>query len=240
MPGWDLSLWSRCKSLLRPAVAMIMLLSLAHVGVTSAQHHRSEPRREKYMESDFLSQVGRALRQTVEDFIGRENFQLLNENISSLLWIVASGISSALFVVARIAGQFLTSFGMAGDHLTQFLKLSPDKVQVLLLWGLAALIGYWVLSLLLSLLLALLSRVMWGLKVVLFGACFVFVATMVPDRSVQTLLLLALLTLYVLLGWLTGSHHSGARLEAKVRSLERQVEELQRRHRRSPMHLEED
>lgn len=114
-------------------------------------------------------------------------------------------------------------------------------MQTLLLWGLAALIGYWVLSLLLSLLLAILSRIMWGLKVVLFAACFVFIVSTVQDRSVQALLLGALLTVYALLGRLSGSHHSGARLEAKVRSLERQVENLQQRQRRtSPRHLDEE
>ncbi|XP_044281932.1 transmembrane protein 109 isoform X2 [Varanus komodoensis] len=240
MTGWDLILSSSRRPLLRPALAMIMLLFLVSMGITEAQPYRTEPRREKRVHPDFLSQVTRALKETVEDFIGSENFQLLSENLSSLFWIVASGISSALFVVARIAGQFLTSFGMAGDQLTQFLKLSPDEVQVLLLWGLAALIGYWVLSFLLSLLLALLSRIMWGIKVVLFGACFIYLVTMVPDRSVQMLLLFALLTLHVLLSWLSGSRHSGSQLEAKVRNLQRQVEELQRKQKRSPKHLDEE
>ncbi|XP_062823502.1 voltage-gated monoatomic cation channel TMEM109 [Anolis carolinensis] len=228
------------KSLLRPALAIAMVLFLTYVDVASAQQHRSETKREKRVEPDFLAQMSRAIRKRVEDLIGRDNFQILSENLSSLLWIVSSGISSALLVVARVSGQFLTSFGLAGDHLTQFLKRSPDEVQTLLLWGLAALIGYWLLSLVLSLLVAILSRIMWGLKVVLFVACFMFIVSSVPDRSVQTLLLLALLTLYVLLGWLSGSHNSGTRLEAKIRGLERQVEELQRRQRRSPKHLDDE
>ncbi|KAJ7344227.1 hypothetical protein JRQ81_000177 [Phrynocephalus forsythii] len=240
MSGRACILWTISKSLMQCILAVAMLLSLIHVDITTAQHHRSEPWREKRVEPDFLTHATRTVRKTVEDLIGKDNFKMLSENLSSLSWIVSSGISSALFVVARIVGQFLISFGMAGDHLTQFLKLSPEEVQTLLLWGLAALVGYWVLSLLLSLVLAVLSRIMWGLKVVLFGACFVFIVSAVPDRSVQVLLLLALLTLYVLLGWLSGSHRSGARLEAKVHSLERQVEELLRKQRRSPKHLEDE
>ncbi|XP_061465752.1 voltage-gated monoatomic cation channel TMEM109 [Rhineura floridana] len=240
MMRWDLALRSCRQHLLQSVLAIMTLLMFFHVGTTSAQHRRNEPKWEKHVRPDFLSQVTRAMRETMESLIGQENFIMLNEHISSLVWIVSSGISSALFVVARIAGQFLTSFGMAGEHATQFLKLNPDQVQTVLLWGLAALIGYWVLSLLLRLLLAILSRIMWGLKVVLFGACFMFIVTAVPDRSVQTLLLLVLLTLYVLLGWLSGSNRSGAQLEAKVHSLERQVEELQRRQRRSAKHLDEE
>ncbi|XP_053140746.1 transmembrane protein 109 [Hemicordylus capensis] len=238
--GWVSSLWSCSQTMLRPTLTILMLLALSHVGITNAQNYKSDPRRQRPVEPDFLSHVTRAVRETLEDLIGEDNFLMLSKNLSFLVWTVSSGISAALFVVARIAGQFLTSFGIAGDEVTRFLKLSPDQVQILLLWGLVALVGYLVLSLLLSLVLAVLSRIMWGLKVVLFGACFMFIVSAVPDRSVQALLLLALLTFYALLGRLSGSHHSGARLEAKVRSLERQVEDLQRKQRRSAKLLDEE
>ncbi|CAI5763025.1 Transmembrane protein 109 [Podarcis lilfordi] len=240
MTRWGLSLRSCFQPLPKPILAVVALLVLTHIGITDAQQYRNEPKRAKYAEPDFLSQVGRAMSETMEDLIGRENFRILNENISSLVWMVSSGISAALFVVAQITGQLLTSFGIAGERATQFLKLNPEQVQTALLWGLAALLGYWVLSLLLSVLVAILSRIMWGLKFVLFGACFMFIVTSVPDRSVQTMLLSGLLTLYVLLGWLSGSNHSGARLEAEVRSLKCQVAELQRRQRRSAKHLDEE
>ncbi|XP_060118899.1 transmembrane protein 109 [Heteronotia binoei] len=233
----------RCSHqlLLQSTFTIIMMLTLFHVGITKGQHHRREPRREKNVQPDFLSQVTHAMREALEDLIGPEYFLILNENVSSLFWVLSSGISAGLFAVARIAGQFLTSFGIDADHATQFLKLSPYQVQTVLLWGLAALIGYWVLSLLLNLMLAILSRVMWGLKVLIFMSCFMFIVSMEHDRSVQVSLLLALLMLYALLGRLSGSHSSGARLEAKVRSLERQVDELQRRQRRSsPKHLDEE
>lgn len=226
--------------LLRPTSTVLVLLLLFHLGVTSGQHHQRDPRREKNVQPDFPSQVIRAMREALEDLIGPEYFLVLNENVSSVFWVLSSGISAGLFAVARIAGQFLTSCGIDGDHATQFLKLSPYQVQTLLLWGLVALIGYWLLSLLLNLMLTILSRIMWGLKVLVFMSCFMFIVSMVPDRSVQISLLLALLMLYALLGRLSGSHRSGARLEAKVRSLERQVDELQRRQKRSSKCLDEE
>ncbi|KAJ6654136.1 hypothetical protein lerEdw1_007404 [Lerista edwardsae] len=232
MIGWGSASWGCRLPLLRPSLAILLLLA---VDITYGQAYRSEKRP---VQSDFLSEVAQGIQETLEALIGQENFQILSKNLSSLVWIVSSGISSGLFVVARITGQFLTSFGMNGDHATQFLKLSPNQVQTLLLWGLAALIGYWVLSLLLSLVLAVLSRIMWGLNVVLFAACFFFIVSAVPDRSSQALLLLALLTFHALLRRLSGSRHSGAHLEAKVRSLERQVDELLRKQRRSPKHLD--
>lgn len=122
---------------------------------------------------------------------------------------------------------------LSGDHLTQGLKLSPNQVQTFLLWGGAALLVYWLLSLILGLLLALLGRILWGLKLVIFLVGFVALVRSVPDPSTRALLLLALLTLYALLSRLTGSRASGAQLEAKIRALERQVEEMRWRQRRA-------
>ncbi|XP_054827627.1 transmembrane protein 109 [Eublepharis macularius] len=237
----DPLLWCSCQLLLHPTFFILVLLAVCHVDLTNSQHHWREPRQEKNVQPDFLSQVTHAMKETLEDLLGSEYFLILNENVSSLFWVLSSGISAGLFAVARIAGQLLTSFGIDGDRATQFLKLSPDQVQTLLLWGLAALIGYWILSLLLNLLLTILNRIMWGLKVVIFMACFMFIVSLKDDRPVQVSLLLALLMLYALLGRLSGSRRSGTRLEAKVRSLERQVDELQRRQRRSsPKHLDEE
>ncbi|KAG6921113.1 transmembrane protein 109, partial [Chelydra serpentina] len=125
-----------------------------------------------------------------------------------------------------------------GDQVVQPLKLGAAQVQTLLLWGLAAVVGYWLLSQLLGLLLSILGHVMWGLKVAFFLGCFLLIVSTVPNPSVQALLLLCLLTLYALLGRLSGARHSGSQLEAKVRNLEWQVEELRRRQRRvSPRNL---
>jgi hypothetical protein len=102
---------------------------------------------------------------------------------------------------------------------------------------------YWLLSLLLGLVLALLGRIMGGLKLFILLAGFVALVRSVPDPSTRALLLLALLTLYALLSRLTGSRASGAQLEAKVRGLERQVEELrwrQRRAAKAPRSVEEE
>lgn len=135
------------------------------------------------------------------------------------------------------------SFSFSGEYLTQGLKLSPSQVQTLLLWGAAALVIYWLLSLLLSLVLALLGRILGGLKLVLFVAGFVGLVRSVPDPSTRALMLLALLTLFALLSRLTGSRGSGTHLEAKVRGLERQIDELRGRQRRAakaPRSMEEE
>lgn len=106
-------------------------------------------------------------------------------------------------------------------------------MQTFLLWGAGALVTYWLLSLLLGVVLALLGRILWGLKLAFFLVGFVALVRSVPDPSTRALLLLGLLTLYALLSRLTGSRASGVQLEAKVRALERQVEEMRWRQRRA-------
>ena len=68
-----------CKPLMQSLFAIAMLLSLAHVDIINAQHHRSESWREKHVESDFLSQTTRTVRTTVEGLIGKHNFKMLSE-----------------------------------------------------------------------------------------------------------------------------------------------------------------
>lgn len=217
--------------------AALGLLALISLHAASAQSHQDFPppmgQRKREVPMDVLSQMGRSVRGTLDDWVGPETMHLVSETLTQVLWAVSSAISVAFFALSGISAQLLNALGLDGDHLTEDLKLSPAQVQTFLLWGAGALVAYWLLSLLLGLALALLGRILWGLKLVLFLAAFVALVRSVPDPSTRALLLLALLTLYALLSRLAGSRASGPQLEAKVRGLERQVEELRWRQRRA-------
>ncbi|NXH74832.1 TM109 protein, partial [Hydrobates tethys] len=100
---------------------------------------------------------------------------------------------------------------LSGDRLVRAAALGPGEVQRVLLWGLAALVGSWLLSRL------------WGLLL----PALRWVELCCP--TVQAGMLLGLWVLYALLGRLVGSPDPSTRLDAAVRSLERKVEELRRR-----------
>ncbi|XP_030705194.2 voltage-gated monoatomic cation channel TMEM109 isoform X1 [Globicephala melas] len=227
-------------------VVLMFLAALVLFHSASSQSHRDfvppgQQKREAPV--DLLSQIGRSVRGTLDAWIGPETTHLVSETLAQVMWAVSSAISVAFFTLSGVAAQLLNALGLEGDHLTQGLKLSPSQVQTFLLWGAGALVAYWLLSLLLGLVLALLGRILWGLKLALFLAAFVALVRSVPDPSTRALLLLALLTLYALLSRLTGTRASGAQLEAKVRGLERQVEELRWRQRRAakgPRSVEEE
>ncbi|XP_023562811.1 transmembrane protein 109 [Octodon degus] len=235
---------AQATCVLRASLAILMALALLH-GAWSQPHQDFAPpgQQKKEASPDPLTQLGRALRGTLDNWLGRETMHLVSETLSQVTWAISSAVSVAFFALSGIAAQLLNALGLDGDHLTQSLKLSPGQVQTFLLWGAGALVVYWLLSLLLGLLLALLGRILGGLKLIAFLAGFVALVRSVPDPSTRALLLLALLTLYALLSRLTGSRASGARLEAKVRGLERQVEELrwrQKRAGRGPRSVEEE
>ncbi|XP_027714719.1 transmembrane protein 109 isoform X1 [Vombatus ursinus] len=214
------------------SVAFVALLLVLRVASCQQDFH-SRKQQKRDPPADFLSQTGSALRETMDAWIGPEIMHVVTETTSQALWAISSAISVAFFALSGILAQLLNAMGLNGDHLTQGLKLSPGQVQTFLLWGVGSLIAYWVLALLLGLLLALLGRILWGLKLVIFLVGFVAVVRSVADPSVRALMLLGLLTLYALLSRLSGSRASGAQLEAKVRGLERQVEELRWRQRRA-------
>ncbi|XP_006264653.1 transmembrane protein 109 isoform X1 [Alligator mississippiensis] len=239
MAGRDCRSWSCRQLLLRPAVALLMSAAFLHVA--SAQNRSGKLWKEAPVHTDFLSHLGQAMKETLEEMIGQEAVQMVAETISAMFWIVSNGISAGLIILSEIMGQILSAFGMNGDHVMQTLKLDPVHVQTLLLWGLAALFGYWLLSLVLGLVLNILGHIMTGVKVAFFLVCFIFIISSVPNPSLQALLLLALLTVYALLGRLTRTQHSGTQLEAKVHSLEQQVDELRHRQRQvSPRDLEQE
>lgn len=234
----------RATHLLRASLTVLMALTLLH-SASSQPHQDFAPpgQQKKGASADPLTQLGRVLRGTLDNWLGLETMHLVSETLSQAMWAISSAVSVAFFALSGIAAQLLNVLGLDGDHLTQGLKLSPSQVQTFLLWGTGALVIYWLLSLLLGLLLALLGRILGGLKLIVFLAGFVALIRSVPDPSMRALLLLALLTLYALLSRLTGSRASGARLEAKVRGLERQVEELrwrQKRAARGPRSTEEE
>ncbi|XP_041901149.1 transmembrane protein 109-like isoform X1 [Corvus kubaryi] len=174
---------------------------------------------------DLLLRLGRSAWDTLENWVGPQPLRMVAESLSAVLWIVSSGISVALTMLCGILGDLLAAFSINGHQLVRTAALAPGEVQRVLLWAVAALVGSWVLSQLRGLLLPLLR----GVKVFLFLAAFLHVATSQESPTAQAGMLLGLWVLYALLGSLVASPDPSSRLDAAVRSLEWKVEELRRR-----------
>ncbi|NXT73775.1 TM109 protein, partial [Zapornia atra] len=174
---------------------------------------------------DLLSRLGRAVWGALESWVGPQPLRLLAESLSATLWVVSSGISAALTTLCRILGDLLAVSGIGGDRLLRGVTLGPGEVQRVLLWGLVAMVGSWLLSQLRGLLLPALRWV----KLCCFLGAFLHVATSQETPTAQAGMLLGLWVLYALLGRLVGPSSPSSKLDAAVRSLEWKVEELRRR-----------
>ncbi|NWH53914.1 TM109 protein, partial [Fregata magnificens] len=174
---------------------------------------------------DLLSRLGRAAWEALESWVGPQPLRLVAESLAITLWVVSSGISAALTTLCGILADLLAASGVSGDRLVRTAALGPGEVQRVLLWGLAALVGSWLLSWLRGLLLPVLR---WVKLCCFLGAAF-HVAASQESPTVQAGILLGLWVLYTLLGGLPGSPGPSNQLDATIRSLEWKVEELRRR-----------
>ncbi|XP_075611610.1 voltage-gated monoatomic cation channel TMEM109 [Balearica regulorum gibbericeps] len=174
---------------------------------------------------DLLSRLGRAAWEALESWVGPQPLRLAVESLAATLWVVSSGISAALTTLCGILGDLLAISGVSGDRLVRAAALGPREVERVLLWGLVALVGSWLLSRLRGLLLPVLHWV----KLCCFLGAFLHVAASQESPTVQAGMLLGLWVLYALLGRLAGPPSPITQLDATVRSLEWKVEELRRR-----------
>ncbi|XP_059681980.1 transmembrane protein 109 [Gavia stellata] len=174
---------------------------------------------------DLLSRLGRTAWEALESWLGPQPLRLVAESLAATLWVVSSGISAALTALCGILGDLLAASGVSGDRLVRVAALGPGEVQRVLLWGLAALLGSWLLSRLRGLLLPALRWV----KLCCFLGAFLHVAASQESPTAQAGMLLGLWVLYALLGHLVGPPDPSSQLNAAVRSLEWKVEELRRR-----------
>ncbi|NXJ01096.1 TM109 protein, partial [Psophia crepitans] len=123
------------------------------------------------------------------------------QSLAATLWVVSSGISAALTTLCRILGDLLAVSGVTGDRLVRAAALGPHEVQRVLLWGLAALVGSW----LLARLRGLLVPVFRWVKLCCFLGAFLHVAAAPESPTAQAGALLGLWVLYGLLGHLAGA-----------------------------------
>uniref|UniRef100_UPI00398F4DA0 voltage-gated monoatomic cation channel TMEM109-like n=1 Tax=Pristiophorus japonicus TaxID=55135 RepID=UPI00398F4DA0 len=138
------------------------------------------------------------------------------------------GVSGVASLFAEPCREFLGALGIKGGAT----GADGEGLKTALSWALAALVLYLVLSAALRLLAALAGRVLWLAKLGLFLLGCAYVVATCQDEGRRSALLLGLLALYLLVGRVglpfPGGDRRDARLEAKVSSLERQVEEMKR------------
>ncbi|XP_069089131.1 voltage-gated monoatomic cation channel TMEM109 [Pleurodeles waltl] len=218
--------------LLQACVAALLVCTISHIPSVAAQPKTQARNGGEARFPEFLNRVSRTVREMVVYVTGEETLRSVTEVLSNLIWILCTGISHGLITISGLLRQLLDVVGLDGKEISSFIGLSPEQVQHILLWATLAFLGYWMMSLVLGMVLSLLARLLWGLKIFLFLLAFFYLVTTVSDPHLLATSLMGLVGLYALLGWASSGSRSSGKLEAKVRSLERQVEDLRMRQRR--------
>lgn len=218
--------------LLQACVAALLVCTICHIPTVAAQPKTQARNGGESRFPEFLYRASQIVREMLVYVLGEETLRSVTEVFSNIIWILCTGISSGLITISGLLRQLLDVVGLDGKQISGILAITPEQVQHILLWATLAFVGYWMMSLVLGLVLSLLSRLLWSLKIFLFLLAFFYLVTAVSDPHLLATSLMALVGLYALLGWVTSGSRSSGKLEAKVRSLERQVEELRMRQRR--------
>ncbi|XP_034454913.1 transmembrane protein 109-like isoform X2 [Hippoglossus hippoglossus] len=161
-----------------------------------------------------------------ESLLGTGVVRSAAEFFEMVLRCVAEGAASGLNVIAVYVTEILrvTGFDAALPRFT------PEGVAAFAQWGLLALIGYWVLTIVLRLLIAVLRRVFWVVKTVL--ALWLF-GLMVADKTATTdttaVRLAGLVLVCALLTLLSSASEKSCAVEQRLSVLESRLRAVEKR-----------
>ncbi|XP_062380997.1 voltage-gated monoatomic cation channel TMEM109 isoform X2 [Sardina pilchardus] len=175
----------------------------------------------------LITETGEVTRQYVESIVGTNVVETALEFLGMLLQFLAEGAASGLNVIAVYVSEILRATGV--DAKLPFPHFTPEGVASVAKWALLALIGYWVLSVVLRLALSVLRRVFWLLKAV---ATLWMFGLIVSDTSAATdttaMRLAALVLSYVVIGLATGSKEAPS-VESRLNTLEGKLKAIEKK-----------
>lgn len=163
-----------------------------------------------------------------ESVVGTSVIRSSAEFLEMVIRFLAEGAASGLNVIAVYVTEILRVTGF--DAALTLPRFTPEGVTAVAQWGLLALIGYWVLTIVLRLLIGVMRRLFWVVKTVL--ALWLF-GLMVTDKNATTdttaVRLAGLVLGCVLLTLLTSSSEKSSGVEHRLNSLEGRVKAVEKR-----------
>ncbi|XP_005719938.1 transmembrane protein 109 isoform X2 [Pundamilia nyererei] len=157
-----------------------------------------------------------------ESLVGTSVIRSAAEFFEMVIRFLAEGAASGLNVIAVYVTEILRVTGF--DATLKLPHFTPEGVTAVAQWGLVALIGYWLLSIVLRLLIGAIKQVFWIIKTVLGLWIFGLIVTDKQASADTTAVRLAGLVLVcVFLTLLTSSSEKSFVVEDRLRRLEGRV-----------------
>ncbi|XP_042349621.1 transmembrane protein 109-like isoform X1 [Plectropomus leopardus] len=187
---------------------------------------------QRYAESVVGSGVIRSAAESavlfLESMLGQENVYTVAMFFEMVIRFLAEGAASGLNVIAVYVTEILRVTGFDVAHALP--RFTPEGVTAIAQWGLVALIGYWVLTIVLRLLISVVRRVFWVVKTVLALWLFGLIVTDKHASADVTAVRLGGLVLgCVLLTLLTSHSENACSVDSRLSSLEGRVKAVEKR-----------
>ncbi|XP_024139194.1 uncharacterized protein LOC112153315 isoform X2 [Oryzias melastigma] len=163
-----------------------------------------------------------------ESVLGTTVIQSAVEVVQTAISFLAEGAASGLNVIAVYVREILRVTGF--DATLTLPRFTPEGVTAVAQWGLVCLIGYWLLTIVLRLLISVLKHVFWTVKTVL--ALWAF-GLIVLDKSASTdttaFRLGGLVLTCVLLSLYTSDFNKQSAVEKRLSNLEGRLKAVEKK-----------
>ncbi|KAL3044888.1 hypothetical protein OYC64_013208 [Pagothenia borchgrevinki] len=224
----------------------VLVLALAGAGAEQAQPGGGSPppvtlgtlisgsclEVQRYAESVVGSGVIRSAAERavlfLESLLGQEHIYTVAMFLQMVIRFLAEGAASGLNVIAVYVAEILRVTGF--DVALTLPRFTPEGVAAIAQWGLVALIGYWVLTIVLRVLICLVKRVFWVVKTVLALWLFGLIVTEKNATADTTAVRVGGLVLgCVLLTLLTSCSEKTCTVEQRLSTLEGRVKGVEKK-----------
>ncbi|KAM8909786.1 uncharacterized protein AB9W97_006472 isoform 2-T2 [Spinachia spinachia] len=176
----------------------------------------------------LLTGTCREVQRYAESLVGSGALRAAKEFFEMVIRFLAEGAASGLNVIAVYVTEILRVTGF--DVALSSPLFTPEGVAAIAQWGLVALIGYWVLTVVLRLLIGVVRRVFWVAKTVLALWLFGLIVTEKNvGADVTAVRLGGLVLACVLLTLLTTRSEKARAVTHRLSSLEDRVKAVEKR-----------
>lgn len=205
---------------------LVMLLAGAGAGAEEAKPAEESP--QTVTLRTLVVGTCREIQHYAESVVGSGVIRSAAEFLEMVIRFLAEGAASGLNVIAVYVTEILRVTGF--DVAQTLPRFTPEGVAAIAQWGLVALIGYWVLTILLRLLIGVVRRVFWVVRTVLALWLFGLIVTDKHATADITAVRLGGLVLgCVLLTLLTSCSEKTCAVEGRLSSLEGRLKAVEKR-----------
>lgn len=213
---------SSCVGRAVPLLLLLGLLGLLAAAEEQAGGQGSPP----VTLGTVVTGTAQQLQGYVESAVGTAVVRSVLEFLETVIRFLAEGAASGLNVIAVYVTEILR---VTGFH-AALPVVTPEAVTAVAQWGLLTLLGYWLLTVVLRLLVGVVRRLFWVLKTV---AALWFFGLIVLDKAASAdttaARLAGLVLVCALLGLLApGSEGGGGAVERRINSLEGRLKAVEK------------